>query len=233
MARYARLFLPGYPHHIVQRGHDRLPVFADSGDYRLYLVNLHEQAERLEISVIAYCLMTNHVHLLVQPEAEGADLSRLMKVLAARQTRHVNRLEHRSGTLWEGRFRSSLVDSKAYLLACCRYIDLNPVRAGLVHRPADYPWSGYRARVGEIEPIVPLVTPGPFATLGDTEEDMRVGYREFVAAGTGERELARLRVAVNRNQLTGDERFKTTNERKLERRISSKGPGRPRKSETD
>ena len=115
MPRFPRAFLKGHlkghPHHILQRGHDRKPVFAHDDDSRVYLDNLAEQNERLEIGVIAYGLMTNHVHLLPPPEHDGYDLSLLMRVLAARQTRHVNRLEQRTGTLWEGRFRCSIADS--------------------------------------------------------------------------------------------------------------------------
>ncbi len=129
MPRMARVVLPNYPHHVVQRGHDRQVVFAGAGDCRRYLRDLRELKEAFDVRVYAYCLMTNHVHLLLSPGERASGLGRLMKALAARATRYRNRLERRSGTLWEGRYKSSVVDSDAYLLACCRYIELNPVRA--------------------------------------------------------------------------------------------------------
>ncbi|MCH8867952.1 MAG: transposase [Proteobacteria bacterium] len=118
MPRYRRLFLPHFPLHIVQRGHDRQPVFVERVDYEYYLSNLKEMKNKLSISVYAYCLMTNHVHLLIMPDQNTDNVSQLLRVLAGRQTRYVNKLEKRTGTLWEGRFKSSLVDSHSYLLAC-------------------------------------------------------------------------------------------------------------------
>jgi putative transposase len=144
MPRYQRLFLPHMPLHIVQRGHDRQPVFVERADYQYYLDNLRDMAPELSIRVHAYCLMTNRAHLLVAPTDATENVSKLMRVLAGRQTRYVNKLEKRTGTLWEGRFKASLVESERYLLSCYRYIDLNPVRAGIVANPRDYEWSSYR-----------------------------------------------------------------------------------------
>ncbi len=125
MPRTGRVVLAGYAHHIVQRGHNRRPVFAEARDYRRYLDTLKEIEEECAIEVYAFCLMTNHVHLLVSP-SDCAGIGRLMERLAGRQTRNYNRLEGRSGTLWEGRYKSSTVQTEAYLVACCRYIELNP-----------------------------------------------------------------------------------------------------------
>jgi putative transposase len=141
MARNPRLFLPHTPLHIVQRGHDRNAVFVEQPDYAYYLENLRQAKADLNVKVFGYCLMTNHVHLLLAPDDEVDGVSRLMKIVAARQTRYVNKLEKRSGTLWEGRFKASLIDSDAYLLACYRYVDLNPVRGRLVDSPLEYRWS--------------------------------------------------------------------------------------------
>ena len=229
MPRYPRAFLAGQPHHIVQRGHDRQPVFAHEADYRTYLDNLREQFEQLNIKLFSYCLMTNHIHLLVQPERDGSDVSRLMRIVAARQTRYINRLEGRSGTLWEGRFKCSIVDSDTYLLACCRYIELNPLRAGMVRRPEDYAWSSYRQRIAPAPLGMPLASPACYRALGVDEDERRLHYRAYVTAGDAPDELESIRVAVNRNQLTGNDRFKAEIERKLGRRISDRGPGRPSK----
>jgi len=129
MPRFGRVVLPGYPHHIIQRGHNRQVVFAEEADCRRYLDTLAEFKEVHGIKVYAWCLMTNHVHLLLEPGEEFAALGRFMKRLAGRQTYYHNRLEGRAGTLWESRYKSSPVDSNHYLLACIRYIELNPMRA--------------------------------------------------------------------------------------------------------
>jgi REP-associated tyrosine transposase len=233
MPRYLRALLRGYPHHIIQRGHDRQPVFANGSDYRVYLANLREQLDTLNVSLFSYCLMTNHIHLLVQPERDGADLSRLMRVVSARQTRYVNRLEHRTGTLWEGRFKCSIVDSEKYLLACCRYIELNPVRARMVHRPAEYAWSSYRERVGLDVPTMALVS---FSLDGKQDrggDEGRRRYESFVAEGQTTDQNESITRAVNRDQLTGDNQFRDEIERKLGRRVSDRAPGRPRKPAGD
>lgn len=138
MPRVGRVILPNYPHHVVQRGHNRQVVFVENEDYERYLADLRELKDAFGVKVYAYCLMTNHVHLPLAPDESVTGLSQLMKTLSARMTRYRNRLEHRSGTLWESRFKSSLVQSDAYLLACSRYIELSPVRARLVRRAAEY-----------------------------------------------------------------------------------------------
>ena len=128
--RIARVVLPAYPHHVVQRGHNQEVCFADDADYERYLATLAEFKRKLGVKVYAWCLMTNHVHLLLAPST-ATSLGLLMQRLSGRQTRYHNRLEQRSGTLWQGRYKSSLVQHEGYLLACCRYIELNPVRARL------------------------------------------------------------------------------------------------------
>jgi putative transposase len=127
-----RVVLPNYPHHVVQRGHNRQVVFAEPSDYQHYLDDLRELKTLFDVKVYAFCLMTNHVHLLLAPGDSVAGLGQLMKGLAGRATRYRNKLEGRSGTLWESRYKSSVVQTDTYLLACSRYIELNPVRAQMV-----------------------------------------------------------------------------------------------------
>ncbi|VVO20423.1 hypothetical protein PS833_04154 [Pseudomonas fluorescens] len=153
MPRTGRVVLPNYPHHVVQRGHNRQVVFADTDDFKRYLSDLRELKEAFGVKIYAYCLMTNHVHLLLAPGDIPSALGQLMKTLAARMTRYRNKLEGRSGTLWESRYKSSVVQSDTYLLACSRYIELNPVRARIALRAEDYPWSSYRLRL--LEPSGP------------------------------------------------------------------------------
>ena len=125
MPRCARLVLPNCPHHIIQRGHNRQVVFVGDDDYLYYLDNLQEWKSELECKVYAYCLMTNHVHLVIDPGDAPENLALLMKRVAGRQTCYVNKLEKRSGSLWEGRYKSSPINANEYLLACCRYVELN------------------------------------------------------------------------------------------------------------
>ncbi len=228
MPRYPRAFVVGYPHHVVQRGHDRKPVFVEHDDYRFYLDNLNEQKHRLGVEVLAYCLMANHVHLILRPVHEDKSLSEFMRVLAARQTRYTNKLESRSGTLWEGRFKCSLIDTETYLPACCRYVDLNPVRARAVDDPEDYDWSSYRALAGigpangvDVEVAYRLMDLDPRHAAG--------AYRAFVRVGVTENELRTIRSAVQRNQLTGSSRFTDDIEARIGRRVETRGPGRPKK----
>ena len=154
MPRTARLVVPGLALHVRQRGHNRERCFFDDGDYALYLGLLGYFAREHVCAVHAYCLMTNHVHLLVTPEsAQGC--ARMMKFLAQCYTQHVNRARHRTGSLWDSRFRSCLVTSERYALACYRYVELNPVNARMVEHPRDYRWSSYRANAeGEPDPLV-------------------------------------------------------------------------------
>ena len=148
MPRVGRVVLPDYPHHVVQRGHNRQVVFAAAEDFERYLSDIRELKEAFGVRIYAYCLMTNHVHLLLGPPDTPSALGGFMKALAGRATRYRNRLERRSGTLWESRYKSSLVQTDTYLLACCRYIELNPVRARMVGASHDYLWSSAREHLG-------------------------------------------------------------------------------------
>ncbi len=226
MPRYPRLFLPDMPIHVVQRGHDRQPVFVQTADYRYYLDNLREAKDALSIHVNGYCLMINHVHLILTPKTETENISKLMRLLAARQTRYVNKLESRTGTLWEGRFKASLIDTTSYLLACCRYVDLNPVRAAMVASPDEYSWSSYRSHVGTSDDQL-LDPSSAYRALGKTNTERTQAYRAFVAMDSDESELAVVRTALQRNQPTGSKRFCDAIGERIGRRISTHGPGRP------
>jgi putative transposase len=228
MARNPRLFLPHMPLHIVQRGHDRNAVFVQQADYAYYLENLKQVSSDLLIKVFGYCLMTNHVHLLLAPGDDANSISRLMKILAARQTRYVNKLEKRSGTLWEGRFKASLIDSDSYLLACYRYVDLNPVRAKIVNAPLEYRWSSFGDHVGSA-PTGWLDDVPSFLALGRTVSDRRAAYLNFVEQLVPESELQLIRSAIQRNQIAGSEKFQRQIEERTGRRISTRAQGRPAK----
>ena len=144
MPRRPRLQLAEVPLHIVQRGINREPCFFAEEDYHCYLHWLEEAARDCRCAIHAYALMTNHVHLLLTPKANGSP-ARLMQSLGRRYVQYINRFYRRTGSLWEGRYKSSLVQAETYLLACYRYIELNPVRAEMVADPGQYRWSSYRA----------------------------------------------------------------------------------------
>ncbi|MGE8098598.1 transposase [Pseudomonas fluorescens] len=228
MPRMGRIVLPNYPHHVVQRGHNRQVVFAAVEDYQRYLADLRELKEVFGVRVYAYCLMTNHVHLLLAPSESVAGLGQLMKALAARATRYRNRLEGRTGTLWESRYKSSVVQSDTYLLACCRYIELNPVRACMVVDATDYPWSSYRARVGDLPDSDWLDTDACFDVLGDTSLERYKNYEGFVRQAVSSEEVRLIREALQRGQLTGTGRFVDEVEQISGIRIERRGQGRPR-----
>lgn len=230
MPRASRIVLPHYPHHVVQRGHNRQAVFACDDDYFYYLDNLAEWKEAYACRVYAFCLMTNHVHLVVDPGEDPESLGRLMKRVAGRQTRFVNRLEGRSGTLWEGRFRSSPIDSNSYLLACCRYVEMNPVAAGMCVDPAAYRWSSCASKVG-VKATAWLDFDPLYQGLADGESERQQRYRSFLQETVTEREREVILRAVQRGQLTGGTAFVDEIEERLDRRIEMRGPGRPRKTE--
>jgi putative transposase len=196
MARLPRTKAAGYPHHVIQRGNNRQAIFADTADYQRYLQLLQEISSGHSVAVHAYVLMTNHVHLLVTPEAEGG-LSRFMQALGRRYVRWFNDRHQRTGTLWEGRFRSTVIAADRYLLACMRYIELNPVRAGLASGPADYRWSSNAHHVGRA--LDPLITDHPlFWALGNTPFERQSAYQQLFELGLPEHEVAELRRATNR-----------------------------------
>ncbi len=228
MPRSSRLIVPGYPHHIIQRGHNRQTVFVSDEDYQYYLENLWEWKLKLGCRIYAYCLMTNHIHLIIDPGEDVENLGKLMKRLAGRQTRYVNKLEKRSGSLWEGRYKSSPISTDKYLLACCRYVELNPVRAGLVVSPAEYRWSSYAQKIGDSELLTIDYDP---SYLGLSVDPKKRGalYAEWVSDNIPDGEWDQISLALQRGQLTGNQKFIDEIEKRTARRIEFRGPGRPRK----
>lgn len=227
MPRIPRLSIPGVPLHVVQRGNNRQAVFFREPDYDAYLDTLFESALRYDVSVHAYVCMTNHVHLLVTPW-EGCGVSRMMQRLGATYTAGINAVYRRSGSLWEGRFKSSLVDSERYLLACYRYIELNPVRAGMVRHPAEYGWSSYRHNAMDLSEY-PIRPHEQWLALGCNGADRRARYQALVAEGLGDNHLEEFRFATRKGLPAGTARFKTEIEEALARRLGNGRRGRPKK----
>ncbi len=226
MPRKARVLVAHYPHHIVQRGHNRQVVFLADEDYLFYLENLKEWKTKLGIKLYAWCLMTNHIHLIVEPGDDAQTVSELMKRLAGRQAAFVNKQEGRSGALWEGRFKASPVQRDTYLLACCRYVEMNPVRANMVSGPRQYKWSSYRERI-KLEKRDMLDNAPSYLALSDDEGVRIKRYQAYLKQGATDKELALLRSAWSRNQLTGNQRFIDEIEQRVGLRIVNRGRGRP------
>ncbi len=228
MSRQPRIAVPGYPHHIIQRGNNRQAIFADAEDYQRLLDALREHATANQVAVHAYVLMSNHLHLLVTPQTtEG--MSRTMQALGRGYVRHFNRRHGRSGTLWEGRYRSTLIEAERYLLACMVYIDLNPVRAGMVAAPADYPWSSHAHHVGLRSD--PLVTPHPlYWAMGNTPFAREQAYAQLVDAGLSATQQAELRHAVHSGWALGSADFIEDLQRRTARRMARATAGRPAKA---
>lgn len=227
MPRRARLLLPGVPVHVIQRGNNRSACFYADEDYRCYLNHLAEQSAKHNCAVHAYCLMTNHVHLLLTPSTD-ASLGALMKGLGQRYVQYVNRTYRRSGTLWEGRFRSCLLQQESYVLACSRYIELNPLRAGMVAHPAEYRWSSYRVNA-QGEPFGWLTPQSLYLDLAGDADSRCLAYRELFRYELDPGLVDEIRQATKGNFALGDGHFVAEVERMLGRRVTRGKPGRPLK----
>jgi len=227
MARSPRLDLPNVPQHIVQRGNNRGPCYFADLHRPVYLGLLHDISRAVDVSVHAYVLMTNHVHLLATPHRAGG-ISALMQAVGRRYVPWLNKLRNRTGTLFEGRFKSSLVQSERYLLACYRYIELNPVRAGLAVDPAGYRWSSHRCNaLGQPDR---LVSPHPlYAGIGETPVQRRSRYRALVAEAVSPDELQAIRAHVQQNRALGTPDFQAWVESITGQRAHLMNRGRPRK----
>ena len=204
MPRPPRLVLPSVPLHIIQRGNNRIPCFASRNDYLVYLDMLRECAYDCGCAVHAYVLMTNHVHLLLSPDDDDG-VSTMMQRLGRRYVLYFNRRHARTGTLWEGRFRSSLVQDERYLMICHRYIELNPVRAHMAHVPSDYQWSSHLANAFGQQNS--LLTPHVVYTrLGGDPMTRQSAYRDLFTEALSDDDLHQVRQAGNRNRPLGAER---------------------------
>lgn len=228
MARLARLNLPDVPQHIIQRGNNRQATFFVDDDYAVYLDKLYEYAEKYKVAVHAFVLMTNHVHLLMTPTDEKG-VSRLMQSLGRYYVRYINGTYNRSGTLWQGRYKSTLVDEEGYLLTVMRYIELNPVRANMVNLPKDYPWSSYQKNAFGKD--IKLITPHPiYESLGADDKLRRKSYRQLFRDQIPDMTLKEIRNNTNKGWVLGNDHFKEEIEKITGRRTTPKARGGDRKS---
>ncbi|MEQ1533568.1 MAG: transposase [Sideroxydans sp.] len=226
MPRRPRVHLNNVPLHIVQRGHNRQPCFFAEEDYHTYLHWLNEALRKEHCALHAYALMTNHVHLLITP-TDAAAIPKLIIALGRRYVQYINVSYRRTGTLWDSRYKSSLIQAEDYLLACQRYIELNPVRADMVNDPSHYRWSSYRSNgLGQPSDIL---TPHPlYLSLGITDEERQSAYRALFRAQLDDHAISDIRLALNQNQPLGNERFYQHIEQMTGQRRESKPRGRPR-----
>jgi putative transposase len=228
MARLPRFSIPGVPQHVIVRGNNRIDIFRGEADYRFYLDKLRLAAAEHDCAIHAYVLMCNHVHLLVTP-GHADSVSKAMQSLGRRYVQHFNTCYRRSGTLWEGRYRATLIQSEAHLLTCMRYIEMNPVRAGMVTRPSAYRWSSHAGNaLGQADDII--TQHAEYRGLGGSAPARLAAYRLLFKDRIPERELAAIRTATNKGWVLGNDRFKRRMEKQAARRVEPAPRGGDRKS---
>ncbi len=229
MARLPRIVIPGQPQHVILRGNNRSEIFCADADYQFYLEKLQQACSKHGCKLHAYVLMTTHVHLLITPQGEPS-LAKSIQMLGRYYVQYYNYSYQRTGTLWEGRYKATLIDSESYLLTCMRYIELNPVRADMASHPSEYPWSSYRHNaLGQSDE---RVTPHlEYHRLGNTDDERQAAYRQLFKSRIPEASLAEIREATNKAWVLGNDRFKQRIQQKLDRRVEPKARGGDRKSE--
>ncbi len=225
MPRRARTYISGLPYHIVQRGNNREACFIEPENYSFYLDLWKQMSQRYGVQVHAYCLMTNHIHFLATPQNPKA-LSNVLKVVGSRYAYYFNRKYHRTGTLWEGRHKDSLVQQERYLLVCYRYIEFNPVRAGMVDRPEEYRWSSYGANGwGDSGWVTPH---SEYLALGKERDDRLQAYRSLVQSEISELDINEVRKSAHYCQPLGNDPFRSMIESKYSIKLGQMKRGRPK-----
>lgn len=231
MARLPRLVVPHQPHHVIQRGNDRQLIFRDADDYHAFLKWLREATKQFKVAIHAYVLMPNHLHLLATP-SDKLGLGRMMQWIGRYYVPYFNHKYSRIGTLWQGRYRATVIDSERYFMTCSAYIELNPVRAGLGSSPSDHEWSSYAHHVGMRSD--PLITDHAlYWALGNTPFDREAAYKAMVEQGLTADEIATVTDATSKGWALGPEKFKLLLEKQGHRRVSPAKRGRPAKKLQD
>lgn len=225
MARLRRVSPVGVPVHLIQRGNNRHVCFAAMEDYGAYVNWLKEYSIKYAVDIHAWVLMTNHVHLLCTPQRDGA-VSLMMQSVGRRYVQYFNYQYQRSGTLWEGRYKSCLVQAEQYLIEVYRYIEMNPVRAKMVKDPGEYAWSSYQ--VNALGKDSDLCTPHPeYLRLGETKRERLENYQALLAYHVEGELLNEIRLGLNKGMAIGNDRFKEEVERLTGRRLTPRKVGRP------
>lgn len=229
MARLPRFVLPGQPQHVIVRGNNREPIFYGEQDYQFYLEKLKQACDKHDCDIHAYVLMTNHVHLLMTPHTEQG-IGKTLQMLGRYYVQYFNYRYDRTGTLWEGRYKATLIDSENYLLTCYRYIELNPVRArDMVEHPSEYPWSSYRFNaLGQEDEIV--TAHEEYIKLGKSSADRQKAYRALFRSRISEKTLGEIRQATNKAWVLGSSYFQDRIQSQLNRPVMPSVRGGDRKS---
>lgn len=226
MPREPRINISGVIHHVINRGNNRQPVFEDEEDYRKYIELLERYKGRYGFKLYSYVLMNNHVHLLIEAGEKGS-ISKIMQGITLAHTRYFNLKYKTSGHVWQGRFKSPIVGEDAYLMEVSRYIELNPVRAKIVERPEDYPWSSYTSHAyGKKNPLIEDHV--YYELLGKTEEERQTRYREFVKEGLKEKPIE-IRQSVVSGRGYGSEVYLQKVEETIKAKLRRGRRGRPKK----
>jgi len=225
MARLPRLTLPGHLHHVILRGNNRQPIFHGAEDFEALLTLLKEGAANETVAVHAYVLMDNHFHLLVTPTTQDG-LPRMMQAVGRRYVQYFNRRHARTGTLWEGRYRSTVLQPERYLLACMVYLDLNPMRAGLMQQPADYVWSSHAHWLG-LRNDRWLTPHALYWALGNTPFAREAAYAQLLDRGASEEVQEVVLQAALKGWVLGGESFVQGLQQQTERRLTRQKAGRP------
>lgn len=227
MARLPRLVIPHQLHHIIQRGNDSKVIFVDRDDYAVFLGWLIQASKQFEVAIHAYVLMPDHLHLLATPSDETG-LSRMMQWLGRHYVPYFNAKYHRSGTLWQGRYRATVIQAAVYFLRCSSYIEANPVLAKLVAEASDYSWSSYQHHIGL--KIDPLITDHPlYWSLGNTPFQREAAYKEMMQQAQPSAEIEAMTAATLRGWLLGSDQFKAEMAKLTARRVEPVKRGRPSK----
>lgn len=230
MARLPRLVVPHQPHHVIQRGNDRQLIFREEADYQVFLKWLGEAARQFKVAIHAYVLMPNHVHLLATP-SDSVGLGRMMQWVGRYYVPYFNLKYGRVGTLWQGRYKATVIDSERYFMICSRYIELNPIRAGIASLPEEYPWSSYAHHVG-VKPD-PLITDHVlYWALANTPFGREAAYRGLVEQGLTSAEVAEISSATLKGWALGSDKFKARLEKEANRRVQPGKRGRPVKQKS-
>jgi putative transposase len=225
MARLPRLVVPHQPHHIIQTGIDRQVVFRDEDDYRAFLRWLREAARQFKLALHAYVLMPDHLHLLATP-ADATGLGRAMQWVGRQYVPYFNSRYSRAGTLWQGRYKATVIESGQYFLLCSKYIESKPVLDGLVSTPEEYVWSSYAHHAG-IKPDPAITDHSLFWALGNTPFDREAAYRAVIEQGLSAQEIQALNEATQKGWALGSEPFKTALAKQIDRRVQPAKRGRP------
>ena len=226
MARLPRLVVPDQAHHVIQRGHEGVPVFLTAEDYLFFLQCLRDAGRRFRVALHAYVLMPDQVQLLATPTDE-AGLARMMQWVGRQYVPYFNRQHKRAGTLWQGRYRASVIEAAEYLLLCTRFIELAPVRAGLAAHAADYPWSSYVHHIGA-RPDGLITEHALYWALGNTPFEREAAYRDLAEQGLSAEQVKELESAVPKGWALGSPLFKMALEKQGGRRVQPGKRGRPK-----